>query len=76
MESTTETLSSVLSKARFRDVHKEDRLNERQRKIVNMAYPVPEPHRISRQWRKGWNQAGLTERQRRKTSLTAFDADS
>ena len=29
---------------------------------------VPEP----RQWRRGWNQAGLTERKRRKTSLTAF----
>ena len=29
---------------------------------------VPQP----RQWRSGWNQAGLTERQRRKTSLTAY----
>ena len=29
---------------------------------------VPQP----RQWRRGWNQAGLTEHQRRKTSLTAM----
>lgn len=38
IESTTETLSSVLSKARFWDVHKEDRFNERQMKIVNMLF--------------------------------------
>ena len=38
VESTTETLSSVLSKARFWDVHKEDRFNERQMKIVNMLF--------------------------------------
>ena len=38
IESTAETLSSVLSKARFWDVHKEERLNERQRKIVNMLF--------------------------------------
>lgn len=38
IESTTETLSSVLSKARFWDVHKEERFNERQRKIVNMLF--------------------------------------
>lgn len=38
IESTTETLSSVLSKARFWDVHKENRFNERQMKIVNMLF--------------------------------------
>lgn len=38
IESTSETLSSVLSKARFWDVHKEDRFNERQMKIVNMLF--------------------------------------
>ena len=38
VESTTETLSSVLSKARFWDVHKEVRFNERQMKIVNMLF--------------------------------------
>ena len=38
IESTTETLSAVLSKARFWDVHKEDRFNERQMKIVNMLF--------------------------------------
>lgn len=38
IESTTETLSSVLSKARFWDVHKEERFNERQRKIINMLF--------------------------------------
>lgn len=38
IESTAETLSSVLSKARFWDVHKEERFNERQRKIVNMLF--------------------------------------
>ena len=38
IESTTGTLSSVLSKARFWDVHKEERFNERQRKIVNMLF--------------------------------------
>lgn len=38
IKSTTETLSSVLSKARFWDVHKEERFNERQRKIINMLF--------------------------------------
>ena len=38
IESTAETLSSVLSKARFWDVHKEERFNERQQKIVNMLF--------------------------------------
>jgi len=38
IESTTETLSSVLSKARFWDIHREERFNDRQRKVINMLF--------------------------------------
>lgn len=36
IESTTETLSTVLLKSKFWDIHKEERFNDRQRKVVNM----------------------------------------
>lgn len=38
IESTTKTLSSVLSKARFWDIHREEGFNDRQRKIINMLF--------------------------------------
>lgn len=38
LSSTENTLSSVLSKARFWEVHKDLRVNERQRKIINMQF--------------------------------------
>ncbi|MGM9741204.1 MAG: Fic family protein [Candidatus Cryptobacteroides sp.] len=36
IESSADTLSSVLAKARFWDIHKEDNFNDRQRKIINI----------------------------------------
>ena len=38
LDATSQTLSAVLRKARFWDAHRETRLNDRQRKLINMQF--------------------------------------